>query len=326
MKLQFTAALAPVFQGDLQTSLHRLAALPAQGLDAKQQRTRSCMLARHSDSNVVPDEYLPAPAPAALKAFRHYWTSVLLKQASIEQAEAELSRALTPLLADAGKSSGVRDLDALVEAVAATIESRGLFVLGGVTPPLRELMLWRRQTPTRETVTLPDGAVDVQVTLLGDFASLGWAAWATCDHSHAAGWTTSEGIMVVTPAWKLDSEEYRVSLLSHEAQHFGDYKRFPKLSSPDLEYRAKLVEIALADNTQRQLLQGFGVEAKRDRSTPHPFASFWVVERLRIRLGTDRWQDFTRPAIRDAALAELGLHADTLSTLGSQTAETALPD
>jgi hypothetical protein len=201
-----------------------------------------------------------------------------------------------------------------------------LHALGGVTAPLHEFMLWRQQTTQRETIALVDGTVDIQVTLLDGFVSLGWAAWGTCERSHTGGWATSDGIMVVAPAWKLDSEDYLVSLQAHEAQHFSDYRIYPKLASPDLEYRAKLVELALANQTQRALLEQFTAGAKRDRTLPHSFANYWVVEHLRMRLKTTSWDAVTTAAVRNAATAALAAHSAALDARGRDTVATALPD
>jgi len=131
---------------------------------------------------------------------------------------------------------------------------------------------------------------------------------------------------VVAPAWKLDSEDYLVSLQAHEAQHFSDYRIYPKLASPDLEYRAKLVELALANQTQRALLEQFTAGAKRDRTLPHSFANYWVVEHLRMRLKTTSWDAVTTAAVRNAATAALAAHSAALDARGRDTVATALPD
>lgn len=133
--------------------------------------------------------------------------------------------------------------------------------------------------------------------------------------------------MVVASSWDLSSEGYRVSLLSHESQHFSDYKRYPKLAAPDLEYRAKLVELMLAHDTQRTLLAKFSAEAARNRATPHPFASWWLIERLHARLGSDLLAaDLSADAVRQAAGAELAASNAALDARGAATVETALPD
>jgi hypothetical protein len=326
--MDFNAALAPVFEGDMPSTLARLAALPERDMNARQLALRTCMQARFggaaADRGRGPLPALTSLAGDVLASYRRYWTAALQRTSTAEAAEASLLSELeglsgTPRLGPEARAESPARLAELLEA-------QGLFVLGGVTPPLREFMLWRQQTRQVTHIELPGGAIDVAVTLLDDFVSLGWAAWATCDKSHTGGWATADGIMVVRPAWDLDSESYRISLLAHEAQHFSDYRRYPQLAGPDLEYRAKLVELALAADTQRKLLDSFSTRALRDRALPHSFASYWVVERLRSRIGGERWIAAPRLAIRQAALAELAAHGTALDERGRASVTTALPD
>jgi len=321
----FADALAPVFQADMPAALARLAAVPGAELDESQRRTRDCMLARFgsaTDSATEPgDNTLPAPVSEVLRAYRRYWTTVLMRQATAQQAEAALSNELGALL-----GGTETDIDARTEAAVPMIESHGLHTLGGATPPLYELMIWREQATRRETITLPSGSFDIQVTMLDGFVSLGWAAWGTCDRSHTGGWTTSDGIMVVAAAWQLDGEDYRVSLLAHEAQHFSDRMRYPQLAAADLEYRAKLTELILAKETQRALLEKFAAEAKRERTLPHPFASYWLIERLRARLRSDHWAAIPGDKIREAAGAEFAAHTAAIDARGRESVQSALPD
>ena len=317
-------ALGPVFQADMPTALERLAALPDGALTDRQRQMRDCIVARFAGpSPAAALDSLPAPAGDVLAAYRRYWTASLMRTATPERAEARLSADLAPFA-----GSDAHDLEAREAGAARAIEAQGLFVLGGVTPPLQEFMLWRKQSAAVQTVVLPGGSVDVRVTLLDDFVSYGWAAWGTCDAAHTGGWATAEGgIMVVAPSWDLASESYRISLLAHESQHFSDYRRYPKLAAPDLEYRAKLVELMLAHDTQRSLLEKFSAEAARNRATPHPFASWWLIERLRGRLGGDPMAaDLSGDAVRQAAAAEFQAHSAVLDAKGPVTVETALPD
>jgi hypothetical protein len=318
----FRWAIAPVWQADLPTVLTRLQTLPDDRVNHKERRARDCIKSRFGASPTAwpHDEALPTAVTSVLQAYRRYWTEVLMKRSTAEQAEAALFNALAPW---AGADAS--DLDARTEAAKRMLESQGLFVLGGVTNPLRELMIWRKQTEQVETVALPDGPIDVRVTLLDDFVSLGWAAWATCDESAAGGWATDAGIMVVLPVYE-PPRNYREEMLHHEAQHFSDYRRFPKLAQPDLEFRAKLAQLAMSQGTHAKLLDEFARGTRRDRSLAHPFANYWVTERLRMRFGGDRWGTLPNEAVRQAAQAELARHAAALEALGRETAVTALPD
>src|SRR4029077_9164441 len=69
--------------------------------------------------------------------------------------------------------------------------------------------------------------------------------------THTDGWATAMTLYAVRSAYDIESESFRVSYLAHEAQHFADYGRFPKLARPEREYRAKLTELAEAQATAR---------------------------------------------------------------------------
>ena len=54
--------------------------------------------------------------------------------------------------------------------------------------------------------------------------------------------------------------------------------RYPKLQQPELEYRAKLTELALAESADyaRTLMMQFKGGSASDRSNPHGYAQYWV--------------------------------------------------
>ena len=320
----FSSALGPVFQADEPQTLARLKALPDGALSAKARPARECIVARFGaadPASAATDPRLPADLAAVLRAYRRYWTAALMHEQTLPEADAALSDDLGRLLPEAPAG-----LDARAEAAVAFAEKRGWHALGGLTAPLHEYLLWKEQATRREDVALPGGTVAVSVAMLDGFASLGWGAWGTCDVAHTGGWATPAGLMVVVPGWDLSSERYRVSLLDHESQHFADYPRFPKLGQPDLEYRAKLTELALAHASQADLLAMFAAGAKRDRTLPHPFAEWWVMKRIGDRLGTGDWKAWKPDDVRAAAAAELGAHTALLQARGAATVETALPD
>jgi hypothetical protein len=110
--------------------------------------------------------------------------------------------------------------------------------------------------------------------------SLGWLGYAICDFHHTGGWATPERLFAVRSAYDLDAESFKVSYLAHEGQHFSDYRRFPTLTQPDLEYRAKLVEIAKARSSLYDLLAAFIANGSDSREQPHPWADRQVVNQL----------------------------------------------
>ena len=210
----FAGAIGPVFQGDLTQSVARLKALPDEAVPPGKRAARVCILARFALADPASgptDARLPPDLAAVLQAYRRYWTTSLMHKGSAADAQARLSDDLGRLLPDARP-----DLAARTQAAVDLAAKRGWHALGGLTAPLQEFLLWKDEATRREDVALPGGTVTVKVSMLEGFASLGWAAWATCDASHTGGWATSDGLMVV-PGWDLSGERYRVSLLDHES-------------------------------------------------------------------------------------------------------------
>ena len=104
---------------------------------------------------------------------------------------------------------------------------------------------------------------------MDDFLTLGWKDYATLGMTSSGGWAAKESIYCLTWAWNHDSENFRVSVLKHEGRHVADFKRYPMLDALDLEYRAKLTELAFADTTLISLLNNFTSNAASNPASPH---------------------------------------------------------
>jgi hypothetical protein len=199
-------------------------------------------------------EDLPPLSQRVLISYRHYWQTLMLRRSPVEDAEGELLASLNTILAGtAAAATGLGDLDAASEHAKGAIENEGLFALTGVTSPYYELMIWRVESPRTYRVALPECVIDVRVVFLDEFTSLGWAGFATCGRYYSAGWATEDSLFAVQSAHETESEGFRVSYLAHEGRHFSDYKEFPKLEQSELEYRAKLTEIAVSENSTHDL-------------------------------------------------------------------------
>jgi hypothetical protein len=73
--------------------------------------------------------------------------------------------------------------------------------------------------------------------------------------------------------YDLNSEHFKVSYLKHETIHFTDLNEYPQLSSADLEYRAKLIELMYC--TQETIY---------DRVTQFVDSNLKRVKRLKCRV------------------------------------------
>lgn len=253
-----------------------LLALDAQALSVPDQQFRACMIDRFAPSAPpvsAPDD-LPPLARNALSAFRAYWQTALTDAEQREKATSDLRHTLAGLL-DAAED---QDLDSLSEQLKVRLRQLGLGSLQGRTGPLREFMLWRTEQIDQVPVTLPEGAARTTVYYLRGFASLGWGDYATCGRRGAGGWTADGALYAVVPRYEsLAGEEFRVTFLGHETQHFIDLARWPDLPSWRLEYRAKLVELAQARSTRPRILRKFAEDRSDNPELPHSYANNRVI-------------------------------------------------
>lgn len=304
-KAEFAAGMNLALNGDMKTALSHFGKIDLQDLNAKEHAAVTRVLANFDvRASRVPRPDLDEWTTKVLEAYQTYWLGVMMGDLTAEAGERQLAHTLARLVGVVGDPI---ELTALEPRLNEQLEVRGYFSLHGVTSPLREFMLWRTQLDQTYNVELPDGREAVSVAMLDDFVSLGWMGFATGDYYHTGGWATRERLFCVRKAYDLDSESFRVSYLRHEGQHFADYKRFPNLEGPELEYRAKLVEIAYADTTLRTLLKAFAERGSAKRELPHGYANRRVMSDLARALSVSapegEWWESTPPElVRNAAM------------------------
>ena len=325
--------------GDMTKAFSILDSLDASRWSAKDSTAADCL--RRTFASPPQDEDLPPVSKRVLTAYRRYWQTAMLQKAPVKEAEAGLLADLNAILGaarppDAGTGAGAGagadsasngDLDAASERAKDAIAREGLFALTGVTSPYYELMLWKSQTPVSYHVRLPERSIDVHVVFLDDFVSLGWAGYATCGRAHSGGWATQDSLYALKSAYDVGSESFRVSYLAHEGRHFSDYKEFPKLEQPELEYRAKLTEIAVSDTSTYDLAILFARRTGTDRDVPHAFADYCVAKGLSRDLFksdaivTDeaRWRALPAGRIRAAAARMLEENSASIRRTGAAT-------
>lgn len=266
-------------EGDMVKAFSVLDSIDSSRLSAQALSAAECLRRTFADPPRAED--LPPLSQRVLISYRHYWQTLMLRRSPVEDAEAELLASLNTILAGtAAAATGLGDLDAASEHAKGAIENEGLFALTGVTSPYYELMIWRVESPRTYRVALPECVIDVRVVFLDEFASLGWAGFATCGRYYSAGWATEDSLFAVQSAHETESEGFRVSYLAHEGRHFSDYKEFPKLEQSELEYRAKLTEIAVSEHSTHDLIVMFSRRTGQDRAAPHHFANYWVTKNL----------------------------------------------
>ncbi|MBW6457945.1 MAG: hypothetical protein K0B52_02165, partial [FCB group bacterium] len=208
----------------------------------------------------------------------------------------------------------------LQKYLTESIIDRGYFTNAlNSTGAYLDLFLWQKQQDSIFTVQLPESEIDVHVVLMDDFLSIGWTEYATMGKHYAGGWANRRALYCVRKAYDLSGEAFRVSYLTHESQHFSDYKNFPALEQPDLEYRAKLAELHAAEETGLRLIKNFILNAKHDRSYAHPFANYHVMRDLSKEIfnqdfvdDAEKWTQIPVERIRDVSRTLLAGHTRAL--------------
>src|SRR5947209_5593994 len=208
-----SSVLAAVFEGDMRKALQLLDAVPDDALDQKDRSVRANMRIRFARSGHPPDQVVAATLSAhppivagAIAAYQAYWRRMLLAECSAADADSALRRDLNSILDNANWPPWNReDIEGTIEAATSAIQRHGFHALTGITPPFREMMIWRSQSELNYVVALPERSVEVKVIFLDDFLSRGWSAYGSCDATSSAGWATSDALYAVKPAYDVDS-------------------------------------------------------------------------------------------------------------------------
>jgi hypothetical protein len=273
-------------QGDGRRASQALLQVPRSQFSSADARYRRCMLQRFDSGAASPPFAGKADDPVVnglLAIYESYWWRSLMAPSMREQLNQQLLREVNEWL---GAPAPFEDWDELEAKASGVLGQHGYHSQFGLTPPLRELMIWREQTSVAHEVELPDGSYPVRVELLDDFLTKGWSAYARCDRGSNGGWADNERLYAVMPAFKsgVDDEGFRASLLGHESQHFADLARFSDLQPWELEYRAKFAELWMARESLRDLLVKFSRTQGDDPESPHTFANKRVLHALRVKL------------------------------------------
>lgn len=282
-KHAISAATGQALQGKIRPALAELRSVPPAAFGEKDRAIRDCMIGRfEANSQERPARKIEPLTDRALHLYRSYWQFSLLEPETASLHEERLIGGLRALLG--------LPTDTTLAQVEAELKQRlaaeGHHVLMGRTPPLMEFIVWASESSEMRQVQLPEGRHSIRVKVLDDFASLGWSAYATCNRNFTGGWVKPDGIYAVRPGWKdLAAENFQVSFLAHETQHFADKKRFGELESWELEYRAKLAELALANVTLPRIVSAFTSNQGSSPLVPHSFANRIVLSWLVGELG-----------------------------------------
>lgn len=310
-------------QGNGKLAASVLLGVPRNHFAGKDIVYRRCMLQRFGARSLPPSrpDVGDPFVSEVLGLYQTYWWHALMSPAERDEHAHQLQRGLSALLRE---PDVIGDWAALDERIARELLARGYYSQLGNTPPLRELMVWRKQDSSLREVQLPERLYPVKLEVLNDFVARGWSSFARCERGSNGGWATDEKLFAVAPAFPLglDSEAFRTSLLGHETQHFADLQQFPGLQPWELEYRAKLAELWMSRDSLQFLLGKFSSDQGDDQQVPHLFANRRVMRDLQTCLSAHGVKS-TRTDLIDVAPQELRAAAVEVLTRDTRTREYA---
>jgi len=244
-----------------------------------------------------------------VSAYRAYWIDALIDSAMQGDGTARLEHAVTASLQAHGwRVPAVGDADELQQVLVKAVRAEGFYALPGRASPMQDLLLWSEQSESRHPVVLTDQTREVTVVYLSKFFSRGWKHYAALGLVTTSGWIENGILYCVEQAYDPGTESFEVSYLKHESRHLADMERFPGLPAVDLEYRAKLTELAFASATLRGLLEDFTTRSALNPEAPHAQANYRVTHDLYAELygrpfpgNVDAWMTLNVNRVNGAA-------------------------
>lgn len=219
-----------------------------------------------------------------LLAYQKYYRDAFYLELPAEEAAQRLRERLAELFRAASDAS----LDKLEEMVGTAFHQKSFHALMGRTSGYYGPYIWKVEELKHYKVELPEGEQDYAVKFLDGFIMKSWLDYISFGETGTGGWSNGDGLIhCVRAAYDLESEDFQVSLLKHEAQHAMDQARYKDITNEELEYRAKLVELIYS--RERRMLEHFVSQADATKAdNGHGLAAERIVRGFEICLKKDR--------------------------------------
>ena len=220
--------------------------------------------------------------------YREYWRVELMKPLPESRTDSTLynnitdyllSNKLTSLSKDSLRKN-IKD-DSVLKKI---IEKEGFKVDFKFRNGFQEIFIWNKESTKKYEVILPKDTVKTTVVFIESYHINGYDEFATFGDSQVGGWAIKESATLYCNkgTYDLNSENFEVSYLKHESLHFTDLNNYPNLSSADLEYRSKVIELMYCtEGTIYDRISEFVTGAnKADRKNSHPYANYILIQNM----------------------------------------------
>lgn len=268
------------------------------------------------------------------KRFQNYWRSILIEKVDQEHAdELFFNEMIVFLKRNYNLTESIDEIESEYFSLFKEFLNANGFhgIAMGKTGHLFDLYLWKDEKEVVYDIKLPETEVKVPVVFMKNFVSNGWSHYTTFGDSYSGGWTLPDKLYCVEEAYDLSSENFKISYVAHEGQHFADIKTYPKLKQADLEYRAKLTELALAKTSTMKIIKKFITNAKNDTTNAHAYANYLVIKNLSDAFfnrsyvsAMVEWKKLPIKKINKIGYKLLKEHTVKLNKKGAKTVETCI--
>jgi hypothetical protein len=332
---EFNKIYSYVLQGDVAKVLEVLNTLPDEQLSPEEKKIKKKFFERFRLQEEVVDYNTSDPMlHDLLDIYQTYWRQALLDNENMEHYESGLKRDIASFLKKnkyPTQNEYVEDTltdheiqNNFTQHLKNFLAEKNYYSATGQTAGFFDLFIWEREVPTEFKVVLPETEVTTTIIFLKDVVTMGWEEYASFGKVYPGGWATKEVLYAVGKAYDTTSENFKVSYLKHESQHFADYKTYPNLSGVDLEYRAKLTELIYAEETLYNLISSFIRNASSEGRNPHAFGGYAVIRDLSQKIFAEefvteieQWKCITPERIKQESEDLLKAHSAALEEAGA---------
>jgi hypothetical protein len=246
--------------------------------------------------------------------YREYWINSSFKK----NKQVFSDSILTSNLYDYLQQNGLTDLTrnqlekSSFEEVKKVIESQNAYSASFYLNETYGLKIWDKQAEKKYTIELPLDTLTISVVFIENYLLKGVADFTTMGIGKDGGWSSNsnQSLYCNKGEYDLNSEKFKLSYLKHEANHFVDVLKYPNLSSTDLEYRSKIIELMYCskETIYKRIAEFINSASSKERTHSHPYANYSLIKGMSKLLFNseyeseyDKWKNTSVEVINNAA-------------------------